>query len=137
MKLFYRVGNIETNQGLWYDWEGRFTGLIHTRFDFCENSELPMSYDTNLINWLSVVDELDNLWFWFSKEDVYELQKEGWYPYVYQAEKWKMYDYDDQVSHPVIDQYTSKPILRIVINDSLEIGDIQTIKSTESGILTK
>jgi len=137
MKLFYRVGNIETNQGLWYDWEGRFTGLIHTRFDFCTNSNLPMPYDTKLVNWLSAVNELDNLWFWFSKEDVYELQKEGWYPYVYQAETWKMYDYDDQVSHPVIDQYTSKPILRIVINDSLEIGDIQTIKSTESGILTK
>ena len=44
-KLFYRVANKETNQGLWYDQKGNFTGLIHGRFDFCENTNLPMPFD--------------------------------------------------------------------------------------------
>ena len=29
MKRFYRVSNVETQQGLWYNFNGEFTGLIH------------------------------------------------------------------------------------------------------------
>lgn len=28
-KVFYRVANTENEQGLWYDFKGKFTGLIH------------------------------------------------------------------------------------------------------------
>lgn len=47
-KQFYRVCNVETKQGLWYDQKGEFTGLIHTEFNFCTNSNLPMPYDENI-----------------------------------------------------------------------------------------
>ena len=30
-KTFYRVANTETEQGLWYDFKGQFTGLIHSK----------------------------------------------------------------------------------------------------------
>lgn len=130
-KIFYRVANVESNQGLWYDWDGKFTGLIHHRFDFCKNNELPMPYDKKLKGWISATDELEQLWFWFTKEDVYKLQEFGWYAYVYQTEKWKYYDYNDEVTHTVIDQQTSTPILRIIINDDLEIGNIEQVQSPQ------
>ena len=72
-KIFYRVSNTETNQGLWYDMEGNFTGLIHTKFNFCLNHELPMPYDKEIVGWLSTTDELDALLHWFTKEDIIEL----------------------------------------------------------------
>lgn len=28
-KMFFRVCNPETEQGLWYDFKGNFTGFIH------------------------------------------------------------------------------------------------------------
>lgn len=130
-KIFYRVANIETNQGLWYDWDGKFTGLINNRFDFYANKDLPMPYDKKLVGWISAVDELEQLWFWFTKKDVYRLQQNGWYVYVYQTERWKMYDYDEEVSHTVIDKESSTPILRVIINDSLEIGTIEEVKSPQ------
>lgn len=37
-KLFYRVCNHETEQGLWYSFNGNFTGLIHNEFNFCKNN---------------------------------------------------------------------------------------------------
>lgn len=127
-KIFYRVANIETNQGLWYDFDGKFTGLIHHRFDFCRNTNLPMPYDTELIEWLSATEKLEELWFWFPKEDIYKLQESGWYVYAYQARKWKSYDYNDEVTHLVIDKETSIPLLRIEISNKYEIGNIEEVK---------
>jgi hypothetical protein len=130
-KLFYRVANIETNQGLWYDYDGSFTGLIHTKFNFCASSELPMPYDSELFGWISATDDLEKLWFWFTKEDVYKLQSHGWYVYAFLATDWKMYSYDDKISHTVIDKTTSIPFMRIEINDSHEIGNIYQLKSPQ------
>ena len=44
MTKFYRVCNISTKQGLWYDTQGEFTGLIHGDFNFCLNNQLKMVY---------------------------------------------------------------------------------------------
>ena len=40
MKTFYRVNHEQTKQGLWYKFEGEFSGLIHSEFKFCTNNEL-------------------------------------------------------------------------------------------------
>ena len=66
-KVFYRVANTETEQGLWYDFKGQFTGLIHSKFDFCMNTKLPMPFDPNIVGWLSATDTLEDLFNWFSK----------------------------------------------------------------------
>lgn len=112
-KLFYRVANTETNQGLWYDQDGKFTGLIHNEFKFCTNSSLPMPYDPEIVGWLSATDELDSLWAWFTKEDIKQLQEYGFFITIYECT-----DYKEYMNHWVIDQKTSKFWNRYLITKS-------------------
>ena len=74
-KVFYRVSNHKTEQGLWYDFGGEFTGLIHNKFDFCSSKDLPMPYNPDIVGWLSTVDKLDDLFHWFTKEDISKLEE--------------------------------------------------------------
>jgi len=85
MKKFYRVANITTGQGLWYDFTGSFTGYIHTAFNFCQNNELKMDFDEELVGWLSATPDLESLYSWFPVEDIVELQKHGWFIHVYET----------------------------------------------------
>lgn len=112
MKIFYRVSHIETQQGLWYDFKGKFTGLIHNDFTFCKNNQLKMDFDKELIGWLSAVDKLEDLWEWFSQEDIKQLQNHGWFIHKYEAENYKFYE---RFQHLVIEQKTStiKEIIRL------------------------
>lgn len=110
-KTFFRVCNIDSEQGLWYDFSGKFTGLIHTEFSFCSNTELPMNYDDELVGWLSATASLEELTKWFTDEDVLKLQDRGWFIHEYIAERWKFYD---KFQHYVICQKTSTPIHRYI-----------------------
>ena len=47
-KLYYRIAHEDTKQGLWYDSDGNFTGLIHDKFNFCMNTNLEMPVFTPL-----------------------------------------------------------------------------------------
>lgn len=107
-KLFYRVANTETEQGLWYDFKGQFTGLIHSKFDFCTNTKLPMPFDENIVGWLSATDTLDSLFNWFSKEDIERLEEHGYFITVYEA-----VDYKFHQNHWVIKQDTSNLVDRL------------------------
>jgi hypothetical protein len=109
-KHFYRVCNPATEQGLWNNFDGTFTGLIHERFDFCANSKLAMDFDEEIVGWLSATQNLEDLWKWFTREDVMRLQNHGWFIHVYEATSWKFYD---KFQHYVICQQTSKIIERI------------------------
>lgn len=102
IKTYYRVANKDTNQGLWYDSEGNFTGLIHSEFNFCINTKLPMPFDQEIVGWLSATETLEELFNWFSVEDIEKLEKHGWFITVYTAEKVKQYK-----NHLVIYQKTS------------------------------
>jgi len=113
-KTFYRVCNEDSYQGLWYKSSGEFAGLIHDKFSFCKNFDLVMDFDEELVGWLSAVDRLDDLWNWFTKEDVLELQKHGWYIFEYESNDYKFYD---KFQHLVINKETSKPIKRIIIDN--------------------
>lgn len=110
MKKFYRVCNTSTKQGLWYDYKGIFTGLIHKDFDFCLNSKLEMDYDPELSGYISVTDEYDTLFKWFSKEDILKLQKYGYCIHVYESEDYKFYD---RFQHYVINQNNCKLLKQI------------------------
>lgn len=112
MKLFYRVCNPETEQGLWYDYQGNHVGLIHGKFKFCVNAELPMPYDEELVGWLSATDTFTSLLDWFPLDDIRELQKHGWYVHVYEVDNYKFYD---RFQHYVICQKTSKLKEKIII----------------------
>ena len=102
--IYYRIANIETEQGLWYDREGKFTGLIHNEFDFCKNNSLAMDYDEELKGWLSAADSLENLYQWFPVEDIIRLQEHGYRILVYENDNVKWYD---KFQHWVIHQETS------------------------------
>ena len=109
-KTFYRVCNENTQQGLWYNFDGNFTGLIHNEFSFCQNKDLEMDFDEELVGWLSAVEKLDDLWQWFSQEDIKKLQEHGWYIFEYKANDYKFYE---RFQHLVIKQDTSKVIRKI------------------------
>lgn len=91
-KIFYRVSNLESQQGLWYDFDGNFTGLIHNKFDFCTNNELPMPYNKDVVGWLSTVDKLNELFFWFTKEDIKKLEEFGYGIAVYEATEYMIHE---------------------------------------------
>ena len=114
-KRYYRVCNKKTLQGLWYDYNGSYTGLIHEGFAFCTNNKLEMGFDPEIVGWLSATDSLDSLWNWFTKEDITKLQKYGWYIHEFEAEDVKFYE---RFQHLIINQDTSK-LLRIIDVDSL------------------
>ena len=101
-KLFYRIAHKDTQQGLWYDSEGNFTGLIHKELNFCMNRDLQMPFDSELVGWLSATDSLEDLFNWFSKEDIKRLEDYGWFITVYETDKFKQYK-----NHLVICQETS------------------------------
>lgn len=105
MKKFYRVSNTVTGQGLWYKLNGEFTGLIHNKFNFCANNELKMDYDEEILGYLSAVENLEDLWEWFSQEDIFKLQEYDFYIHEYEVSDWKWYE---KFSHWVINQETSK-----------------------------
>jgi hypothetical protein len=113
-KTFYRVCHKETLQGLWYAYDGDFTGLIHDKFDFCANRELQMEFDETIVGWLSATDSLESLWKWFTKEDIIRLQQHGWYVHEFHAEDVRFYE---RFQHLIIKQETSKVIKLIELID--------------------
>lgn len=115
IKKYYRVCHKHTLQGLWYDYKGDFTGLIHDQFNFCKNNELRMDFDDEIVGWLSATDSLDTLFFWFTKEDIQNLQEHGWFIHEFEAEDVKFYE---RFQHLIIKQDTSK-VIRIINIDSL------------------
>lgn len=115
-KTFYRVCNELSQRGLWYHYNGVFSGLIHGEFNFCSNSELKMDYDEELVGWLSATSNLEDLYNWFTKEDILRLQKEGWFIHKYETNDYKFYD---KFQHYVINQYTSKVVEKIVLDEGI------------------
>jgi len=109
---FYRVCNAKTKQGLWYDENGKFTGLIHDKFSFCHNNNLLMDYDEELKGYLSATKTLEDLFTWFSKEDILNLQEHNYFIYQYQSDDFKFYE---KFNHLVINQSKSKIIKKIVL----------------------
>lgn len=108
-KIFYRIGDVNTNQqGLWYDVNGNFTGLIHNKYNFCNASTLPMPFDPSIAGWLSTTDKLETLFLWFSKEEIKKLEEYGYQLCVYEATEYREYE-----NHWIIKQDSS--ILKVTI----------------------
>lgn len=110
MKIFYRVANTDTNQGLWYDQTGEFTGLIHNEFNFCKNKDLPMPYDKNIVGWLSATKTIDELYQWFPLKDIERLQEYQYYIHMYETKNYKKHN-----NHWVICQNTSIVKNKIIV----------------------
>lgn len=109
-KRFYRVSNLQTHQGLWYDINGKFTGLIHNKFNFCLNNQLPMPFDPEVVGYLSATTTLKDLFLWFTEEDILNLQNYGYSISVYESS-----DYKFLHNHWLISQANSKLIKTILL----------------------
>ncbi len=116
-KIFYRIANHVTHQGLWYDCKGTFTGLIHNEFNFCQNTRLQMPFDKNIIGFLSATDSIDDLYNWFSVDDILRLEKYDYFITVYEATNYKFHN-----NHWVICQDTSKLLRQLQLVDVLKEG---------------
>jgi len=111
-RIFYRLSNQNTEQGLWYDFKGNFTGLIHDKFNFCKNKDLQMPFDPELVGWLSATETLEELYVWFSKEEIKALEKYGYVVSVYSATEYKYHN-----NHWAIKQKSSKLVKCILPSD--------------------
>ncbi|MBN9312916.1 MAG: hypothetical protein BGO40_02825 [Chryseobacterium sp. 39-10] len=114
-KTFYRVCNAETQQGLWYDFSGTHTGLIHDEFAFCKNKNLPMPYDPMAVGWLSATETREELYEWFPVEDIIRLQKHGYFLYLYESSIYKQHH-----NHWLISQRHSQIIEQKIMRISPE-----------------
>lgn len=101
-RLFLRVGHIDSEQGLWYDRNGEFTGHIHDIYSFCRNSGLLMPFDDKVVGYLSAVLSLPELMNWFPINDILALQAHGYAVMEYLAS-----DYKQHAGHWLINQKTS------------------------------
>ena len=110
MAKYFRVCHVDTMQGLWYQFNGEFTGLIHDKFNFCANRDLKMDFDPEIVGWLSVVDTLESLYNWFTQDDIRKLQEHGWYIHEFESEDCKFYE---RFQHSVINKETSKVVRKI------------------------
>ena len=113
MKSYYRVCHHETLQGLWYAFNGDFTGLIHDKFKFCLNNGLEMEFDESLVGWLSAVESQEDLYAWFTEHDIMELQKHGWFIHEFECEDSRFYE---RFQHLLIKQETAKVKRLIKLN---------------------
>lgn len=112
-KTFYRVCNLDTKQGLWYNYEGNFTGLIHNDFNFCQNSSLEMEFDEDIVGYISVTDDYDSLFHWFTKEEILKLQEHGYYIHVYESDDHRFYE---RFQHYIVNQDSAVLVKRIELN---------------------
>lgn len=79
--LLYRVGKSDSLNGLWYDKNGSYTGLIHNLSEG-NAALLPMGphpiFRTDGHHWISTTDSLEMLKNWFSEQDMTELTEQGY-----------------------------------------------------------
>lgn len=116
LKKYYRVCHIDTLQGLWYGFDGEFTGLIHDKFNFCINRDLKMEFDPTLVGWLSAVETLEQLFKWFSQEDIMKLEEHGWFIHEFETDSVKFYE---PFQHHVIEQSRSRVVRLLSLNTSI------------------
>lgn len=134
-QVFYRVCHETSLRGLWYDFNGKFTGIIHNEFDFCKHKELQMEYDPELVGWLSATDTLDKLFEWFPPKDILRLQDEGWYLHEFLAVDTRFYE---RFQHLVINQETSvvKRKMKLVEVSKIKPNDIEKFVKNNPEIAT-
>lgn len=92
-KIFYRVENPKTQNGLWYDIEGNFTGIIHRdEFNMLQNHKLPMPFNKDIQGWLSCVEKIEEIEAWFNKDDMMILRPKGYVLSEYESTDFKKVD---------------------------------------------
>lgn len=126
-KLFYRVEGIDGHAGLWYDRDGTFTNRIKTIEPACINCDLPMPYDDQVLGYVSAVDDLADLYAWFSKEDLQAMLKYGFVLKIFESTDYKYYHnhWLIKIDSPVLYVTTSMESIKNNIQREEKIAELQ------------
>lgn len=85
-KQLYRIENLETMRGMWYDKNGKFNPFIDQLTDGL-SKDLPMEeherYGKDGFRWFSGCDNIDDMRRWFSTRDALELSESNYQLYLY------------------------------------------------------
>ncbi len=114
----YRAGRRDGGQGLWYDAEGRETGIIHT---LAEGSAaaLPMGphpvFRADGGKWISTAENLRDLGFWFSRQDMLEMVSLGYELQEIEVKRYRILHFPGY-SHPV---YRAEDMIHLRIIDPM------------------
>lgn len=87
MTTLFRVENLTTLHGLWYNDDGTFTEYIK-KMDGAQSADLPMGFDPEFRrdgNWVSACDNLPDMKNWFSSKDLSHLSEVGYGLYAYEV----------------------------------------------------
>lgn len=76
-KFFYRIGHPDSGNGLWYDKNGKWTGLAVDKYNLRAGA-IPMGYDPLIRNWISVTDTIEKLDNWFTPDEMKVLAADGY-----------------------------------------------------------
>lgn len=77
MQTLYRVANKQTEEGLWYQKDGTYSGLI-TRVEGALCQHVPMAFDPSIRGFLSACDNTSDMSNWFSLVDLKNLYSRGY-----------------------------------------------------------
>lgn len=91
---FYRVGQSPHGGSMWYDKDGNFVELYNnTEFDFIDKSKIPaMPFCNETAGFLSVCDNIDDIYLWWNKDYYHALEALGFRVWVYEGVTAKWYD---------------------------------------------
>jgi len=93
----YRVGRRLGQDGLWYDKEGRETGLIH-KLTEGNAGALPMDphpiFNSDGYKWISTTDTVEMLPHWFSENDMRELLDQDYEVFKIEVSGYRRFNFE-------------------------------------------
>jgi len=91
--IVYRIEHKDTENGMWYNKDGSYNGLIH-ELSNAQAKDFPMDYDEkySLKNLISGVKDFNQLLEWFSRRDIEELMERGYQIYKFIAKEYEVED---------------------------------------------
>lgn len=114
----YRAGRRDGGQGLWYDADGRETGIVHT-LKGASAAALPMGphpvFRADGGKWISTAENLRDLGFWFSQADMVEMVGLGYELQEIEVERYRILHFPEY-SHPV---FRAEDVIEIRIIDPM------------------
>lgn len=106
--LLYRVENLITNKGLWYNVTDSSESNLVYDLDL-SNRTLPMGFDPALVKdrWRSAAESIEQLRYWFTHEDLQKLIPLGFNLYEIDAGLVRQH-MTEEYSHPVFQEISVK-----------------------------
>lgn len=114
-RIFYRVQELGTTKGLWYDRDGIFNNRIQTKeeFGFLRHKNLPMEKDDAIpIGWLSATHSLQTLFDWFNMDELRILKSRNIYLFGYRV-SYENYMWYSKYNHYLINSQNFELILKM------------------------